>query len=431
MTVSLLGDGIYLVAVAWQVYALSNAPAALALVGVSWSLGMLAFLLKGGAVADRMDRRRLMIASDAVRLAVLALIGALSLAGLLELWHLVALVLVFGAAEAFFGPAFSALVPDVVADHLLVEANAVEHAVRPFMLRLVGPALGGAVVGLLGPGGGFLVDAGTFAVSMAAVALMRPRPLVAAPDPDRKALREGLAFVRANAWLWATLVMAAISLLVFYGPEEVLLPYLIKNDLGGGAADFGFVLAAGGAGSILAAVWSGQRGIPDRNRVTFMYLWWGIGTLPIAGYALATATWQLMAMSLALGASMTMGMVVWTTLMQTNVPRELRGRVNSLDWFISIGLTPVSFALTAPAAALFGVDWTLIGAGVLGAVAPFLLLALVPGLGQSGDVLGEAGVRDGGGFHPDDLDALPAGEAGDGAQHGEPVVPVRVDRPAP
>ena len=130
MTVSLLGDGIFIVAVAWQVYDIENDPVALSLVGLAWTGGMIAFLLTGGIVSDRMERRRVLIAADLVRALVLAATGVLSLAGVLEIWHLVVLAVLYGAGEAFFGPAFGALVPEIVAPRHLVQANSLEQLVR-------------------------------------------------------------------------------------------------------------------------------------------------------------------------------------------------------------------------------------------------------------------------------------------------------------
>ena len=378
MTVSLLGDGIYLVAVAWQVYDISNDPASLSLVGLSWTLGMVAFLLFGGIVSDRCERRRVLIAADVTRALVLAAIGVLSLTGALEVWHLVALVVLFGAGEAFFGPAFGALVPDIVAGERLVEANALDQLVRQAAARLVGPALGGAVVAAVGAGSAFLFDAATFVVSALCVAALRVRSLPAPRDRARSAraeLGEGWRFVRGQPWLWATLVSSAVSLLFFLGPMEVLLPYVVRNDLHAGAAAFGSILGAAGAGSVVTSLALSQRGLP-RRYLTFTYALWAVGTLPFIGYALGTAVWQLAALAAIYGACMTGGMVVWGTLMQTRVPPALRGRVHSLDWFVSVALTPLSFALTGPVAKAIGTQATLIVAGVVpGAVTAALFVA--------------------------------------------------------
>lgn len=431
MAVSMLGDGIYFVAVAFQAYELENDPSALALVGFAWTGGMVAFLIIGGMVADRQPRRRVMMGADVARALVLTAIGVLSVTGNLELWMLVSLAGLYGAGEAFFGPAFSALIPEIVPADLLVQANSVEHSVRPLASQVAGPALGGLIVAAVGPGTGFLIDAGTFAVSFACLAAMRVRE-VAAPEPvgALREIREGFAYVRSQTWLWATLLMASLSLLVFYGPEEVLVPFVIKNEFGGDAADFGLVLAVAGVGYATGAFFMGRRDLP-RRPVTVMYLYWGLGILPLSLYAVATETWHLLPMGFAIGFAMSSGMVIWTTLMQRRVPRHMLGRVTSLDWFVSIGLAPISFALTAPISAAIGIDATFVAGGAFACVIALGMLVFVPGLRERGDVVAEPGIGDGGGLHPDDLDAVAAGQTGDGPDHGEPVVTERVDRPAP
>jgi DHA3 family tetracycline resistance protein-like MFS transporter len=366
MTVSLLGDGIFIVAEAWQVYDIHNDPVALSLVGLAWTGGMTAFLLTGGIVSDRLERRRVMIAADIVRALVVGVTAVLSLAGVLEIWHLVLLAVLYGAGEAFFGPAFGALIPDVVAPHQLVEANSLDQLVRQACERLIGPAIGGFVVAAIGAGGAFLVDAGTFLVSAACIWALRVRslPVATSEDPDRGGLREGMRFVRSQPWLWSTLIAASLSLLLFLGPLEVLLPFVIRNDLDAGAGGYGAVLAAAGAGSVLMSLVVSQRG-PPRRYLTFAYATWTFSTVAFVGWAVGTTLWQFMAFAVVFGALETAGMVVWGTLMSSRVPPDLRGRVHSLDWFVSIGLTPVSFALTGPLSKGIGVDATLILAGVL------------------------------------------------------------------
>jgi len=159
--VSLLGDGVYIVAIAWQVYEISDTPTALSLIGVAWTLPMAAFLLVGGMVSDRVDRRRIMIATDLVRALAVAVIAVLSLTGVLELWHLFLLAIVFGTGDAFFGPAFNATVPQIVPQRMLVQANSLDQFIRPFMMALAGPAIGGLTVAALGAGAAFALDAGS------------------------------------------------------------------------------------------------------------------------------------------------------------------------------------------------------------------------------------------------------------------------------
>ena len=200
---------------------------------------------------------------------------------------------------------------------------------------------------------------------------------------------EGLRFVRHRVWLWGTLLSAALAYLIFLGPTEVLLPYVVKNNLHGSAGVLGLVFAAGGLGAVLSAVVLGQRLHPRRD-VTVMYATWTVATLAVAGYGIATAAWQLMIACFLFNGLETAGTIVWATMKQRHVPASMLGRVSSLDWLISIGLLPLSFALTAPIAGLFGVRATLIGAGLIGGAITLGALFL-PGMrdieGQPGDAL--------------------------------------------
>ena len=378
---SLLGDGIYLVALPFAVLGLDGSATDLSLVGFAWSLGMVGFLLLGGLAADRYDKRRQLLIADAVRLVAVGGLGGLSLGGVLEIWHLIALGFVFGAGEGLSGPAMGAIVPELVAGEKLVQANALQGSLRPIALRLAGPAIGGAIVALLDTGGALLVDAGTFAVSIACLLAMRARVPVHEGDhePLRDQLREAARFVRAHTWLWATLIMAAISLLFFLGPTEVLLPVRIDDELHGGAGDFGVVLAAGGVGATLGTVALGHLGMP-RREITALYWFWGLAGFFLTGYAFADAIWQLIACSFLFGLFSGAGNPIWSTLMQVRVPAALRGRVASLDWLVSVGLTPVSFALTGPLASAAGPAAVLCVAGLVAGGATLGALYVVPGL---------------------------------------------------
>lgn len=386
MCVSLIGDGIFLVAIAWQAFALSNAPTALSLVGISMTVPTIGFLLLGGVISDRVDRRKVMLAADVLRGVALAVVAVLSITGALELWHLIVLVAFYGAGAAFFGPAFDAIVPDVLPAEELGQANALDHFVRPIALRMAGPAIGGILIGAFGVGTAFALDAATFGISVLALLAMSDRTPVRdqAPASVGGDIRAGFAFVRSHVWLWATFASAAVAYLAFMGPAEVLLAFRVKNDLGGSATDLGIVFAAGGIGSVACAIMLGQRGQPRRN-ITFMYVTWTLAAFAVAGYGLATTVWQLMLASVAFNALETAGTIVWATAKQRHVPRELLGRVSSLDWLISIGLLPLSFALTGPVSAAIGVQATLVGAGVVGGIVTFGAF-LLPGMRDIEDV---------------------------------------------
>jgi MFS family permease len=379
MAVSLIGDGIFFVAVAWESYTLWNAPAALSIVGIGMTVPTVAFLLVGGVVSDRFDRRMVMVWADSLRAAAVAALAVLVLVDALHFWQLVALVAVYGIGTAFFTPAFEAIVPELVPSADLPAANSLDQLIRPIALRLLGPVLGGVLIAL-GTGIAFAVDATSFGASLIAVLALRrmsrSRPAVEVSNVS--ALKEGLWFVRRRVWLWGTLLSAAITYLVFLGPAEVLLPFVVKNDLHGSAGTLGLVLAAGGVGAVGGAAFMGYRGHPRRD-VTVMYLTWTVATFAIAGYGIATAAWQLMAACLVFNALEAAGTIVWATIKQRHVPASMLGRVSSLDWLISIGLLPISFALTAPVAGVIGARATLIAAALLGGVVTFGALFL-PGM---------------------------------------------------
>jgi MFS family permease len=375
MTVSLLGDGIYTVAVAWQVYELSNRPTALALVGLAWTAGLVLFILLAGVLSDRLDRRRVMIGADLLRAAVQLGIGALALTHSLEIWMLVLLVLVHGVGEAFFAPAFSALVPDILAPAQIPQASAIEQIVRQAARNFAGPALGGLIVALVGPGTSFVIDAGTFVFSACCILAIRTRPSVVR---ERAAgmvaeLRDGVAYVRTQTWLWGTLLAASTAILFFMGPIQVLVPYVVKNRLHAGSGSYGTILALEGLGAIAMSLLIGARGLP-RREVSWMMLVWAAGGVPFLGFALGQSVWVMALCATGWGAAIAFGMIVWTTRMATRVPIELRGRVNSVDWFVSIGLAPASFALTGPVSSWIGVRDTLLVAAIVPAVSTFALL---------------------------------------------------------
>jgi MFS family permease len=318
-----------------------------------------------------------MIGADVLRAIVQLVIGVLALTGKLEIWMLVILVLVHGIGEAFFAPAFSALVPDIVSAQLMPQASAIDQLVRQAARNFLGPAIGGVMVALVGAGTSFIVDAATFVFSAGCLLGIRTRRKI---TPPRVAgvvaeLREGVAYVRTQTWLWGTLVAASLAILFFLGPVQVLVPYIVKNRLHAGSGSYGTILALEGAGAILMALWMGSRGLP-RREVSWMLCVWAAGGIPFLGFALGQSVWVMALCATGWGAAIAFGMIVWTTRMATRVPAHLRGRVNSVDWFVSIGLAPASYALTAPVSNAIGVTNTLLLAAVVPAVLTIALLFL-------------------------------------------------------
>ena len=380
MTVSMIGDGIYLVAIAWQVLSIEDRPGALALVGVAWSLPQVILVLASGALSDRLERRHLMIAGDAIRLAAIGTLGVLSIGDRLTIPLILGLVVLYGAGMAVFQPAFHAITPGIVPADLLVQANSLAQLVRPLAMTLLGPLIGGLLVAAAGPGTAFLVDAGTFAFSASMILLMRTRREERAegdePGSFLADLSEGLGYVRRQRWLLIAMVAATVSLLAVWGPWETLVPIVVRTDLGGKASALGLIFGAGGVGSVIIAATFGQRGLLPRRPVTAMYLTWAVGMFGTAGFGLVTSVWQAMIVAFVTEGSITYLVVIWVTLIQRLVPDRLLGRVFALDWMISTAGVPLSFAITGPTAEAIGHDATLIWAGAVGGTVTLAFMLL-------------------------------------------------------
>jgi MFS family permease len=379
MAVSLLGDGIFLVAVAWQAYSMSDHPSALAFVGLAISVPQVVFLLLGGAVSDRVARRRVLLWADTARAIAIGGLAVVVAQGTARLYELCLVAAAIGTASAFAAPALDALVPELVPEHELIQANAIDQFVRPAALQLAGPALGGVAVAVFRPWGAFALDAATFAFSAGCVARMRTPPAAeTAPTAGlRHEVLDGLRYVRGQVWLWGTFLSATFTYLLFIGPTQVLLPFVIRNSFHEGASVYGVVLAAGGVGALIGAVSAGRR--DPSQPMLWVYGWWTMATLAVAGYGLATGALGLAAAALVVNGAEAMGTVVWATLKQRRVPNPLLGRVSSIDWCISTALLPLSYALTAPVADTLGPRRTLVISGTAGAVVTLAFLFL-PGM---------------------------------------------------
>lgn len=377
--ISVLGDGLMRVALPLQVLAISgNDPLAIGAVGFSWAFGHVVSLPLGGLVSDRAERRTVMIISDLVRAAVIGVIGVLGMLGALQLWQVVTLGAVFGLANGFFNPASRSLVPDLLPYDELPRGNALLGFARPLQLWIVGPLLGGALVALTSPGMALTVDGATFVVSAYLLSRLARRGAAAGTVSARRLmedLREGVRFVRANRWALVWFIAVGFSTLAFHGPFDVLLPTMLKTDLGLSEAEAGWwiaaIFAAGGAGALLASMFIGQGGLP-RRFMTWLYVAESMTLFGMAGFAYVTRLWQaLLAGFVAFGATV-MSEIIADTTLQRETPRSLLGRVIGFQWFMMIGLAPVSFALAGPLGRIFGSRPVL---GTIGVVAGAIVAA--------------------------------------------------------
>lgn len=370
LAISIFGSGMWAVAMVYEVIHLGGGPLELSLVAAAGSVGLVAFVLAGGIAADRFPQRLLIIAVEGANLAVIAVISGLALLGSLQLWHLALGGFVLGVGAAFFFPAYSAILPRILPPEDLLAANGMEGTMRPMLQQAAGPAVAGILVAALSPAHAVTGVAVCHLLAFSILNLLHRQPRAGAEggtgaertdagsgsgsdEPARTSvlhdLREGVSYTVRTPWLLWTLLWACISVLFLIGPIEVLLPFVVRDQLGGDSRMFGFLLAIAGVGGAAASLATASFPLP-RRYLTVMMVGWGAGSLPLAAVGVMDSFWALAAALFIFGATGGMGMVIWGTLLQRRVPPHLLGRVSSLDFFVSLALMPVSMALAGPAA---------------------------------------------------------------------------------
>ncbi|MBT2250609.1 MFS transporter [Arthrobacter sp. BHU FT2] len=371
LAISIFGSGMWAVAMVYQVIHLGGGPLELSLVAAAGSVGLVAFVLAGGIAADRIPQRRLIIAVEGANLAVIATISGLAMAGALQLWHVAAGAFVLGVGAAFFFPAYSAILPRILPAEDLLAANGMEGTMRPVLQQAAGPAVAGILVAALSPSYAVTGVAACHLLAFAVLNFLGRHALAAGPDsrPGSKPsflqdLREGISYTVKTPWLLWTLIWACISVLFLIGPIEVLLPFLVRDQLGGDSSMFGFLLAVMGVGAAAGSLVTASLRLP-RRYLTVMMVSWGVGSLPLAAVGLLHNFWAIAAALFVWGATGSVGMVIWGTLLQRRVPSHLLGRISSLDFFVSLALMPVSMALAGPVAEVLPIWLIFLVAGLV------------------------------------------------------------------
>jgi MFS family permease len=345
-TVSLVGDGAFLVALGWKTFDLTGSTGSLALVLMAHGLAMLATLLIGGVLADRYERRALMIVSDVARFGVIGALALTDATGALTFPLLIAFAVGFGLGDGFFYPAFGAIVPLVVEPHQIASANTLITLSRQLSF-VVGPALAGVVYGLQGSEAIFGFNALTFLIAAGLLGAARPRAFER--EPREGAVREiaaGFRYVMSVPWLWISIFVASFILMIAMAPYTALLPAFVKDEFGRGVGTYGLLFTVQSAGMAVGTLAFGQTN-PRRHRIAIMCASFTANDLCVVAMALVPKYESALALVTLRGAAIGFGMGVWTTLMMELVPESKLARVTSLDWFGSLGLVPVGYALTA------------------------------------------------------------------------------------
>ncbi len=372
LVLSTFAGGVWVVALVWEVIGLGGGPAQLSVVSTAGAVGVIIPALVAGVVADRVPQKSILLGVAAVELAGIGVVALLSLSGATQVWHLAVVSFLTGASMAFYYPAYSAWLPALVEESDLQAVNGFEGMVRPTIGQAVGPGVAGVAVGAASPGAAFTIAAVATALGLVALTAVPKTPVRreigddVAAHPVRSAfadMKEGFLYMVRTPWLLATLLFASLMILAVMGPLEVLVPFLLKDRLGGGPSDHAWVLAAFGVGGAVGSLAMGSVRMP-RRYLTVMNVGWGLASLPFLVMGAASAVWQVVAAGFVMGALFSAPMVIWGTLLQRRVPPELLGRVASLDFFVSVSLMPVSMAMAGPVSEAIGLRATFTIAGV-------------------------------------------------------------------
>jgi len=385
---SAIGDFIVLVALALFVVQLTGSATDLGLVLGAHALSLVAFLLIGGVWADRLPRHRVMIATDLIRFALHALLAVLIFVGSVRIWQLVAIEIVFGAAEAFFRPAAEGLLPQTVAEEDIQQATAITGMSSNFA-EFAGPTLATALVLGAGAGWAFALDSATFLLSAAFLTRVRPRArdvrqpqltettMATAPAPTpRKSVwadvRAGAREVRARVWVWATLASFSIALCCGLAPWFVLGPAIARQQYGH-LSVYGVIEASIGFGTILGSVagigWRPRH--PMRLAMLAMLVW----PLDAVLYATGVTLVIVLPITVLAGVGIALFNVWWMTALAERIPPGSLSRVSSYDWMVSYALLPFGYIAAGPLAERLGSVNVLIGGSVLAFLAFVLGLA--------------------------------------------------------
>ena len=363
--VSVTGSQMQMVAINWHIYLLTHSALALGLVGLFRAGPIILCSLAGGVVADVIDRRRLMIATQAVMLTSSAILALVTFSGLQRVWPIYLLTAIASAAWAFDTPARQALVPALVPPRDF--PNAVSLGMLMFQIgMIVGPALAGFLLASRGPGLVYAINAASFIAVIAGLALMRVRGRPAVEDGKEtrvsvEALMEGLRFVWRTPIIVQTMTLDFVA--TFFASANQLLPIFAKDILQVGARGLGFLASAPAVGAVLAGLIMARLGILKRQGMIVIVSVAIFGAATVA-FGLSRVFWFSLAMLAVTGAADTVSTILRQTIRQLATPNNLRGRMTSVNMIFFMGGPQLGELEAGTVAALVGAPLSVVTGGI-------------------------------------------------------------------
>ena len=364
---SAVGTQISTVAIAWQVYEITNSPFQLGLTGLFRALPVMILSLPGGVLADRVDRRRLLIVTQSLAMLLALVLALLTSSGHVRVWHIYAITFLSGAVGIFDSPARAAMIPALVPSEQLASAYALNITWRQ-TASLAGPFVGGIVIGLFGIAASYYIDSITFLGVITCLFFMRVRATapVEKKESPVQSVRAGFHFIRDNSVILALMAMDAC--VNFFGAYRAMMPAFARDILGTGPTGLGALLGVPAFGALLGSGIVMSLGNPKHKgrliiSVTLLY------TVGLICFALSRSLWLSLIIVFAIGVVDAIGETLRDTLIQLTTPDRMRGRVKSFDQvFMSAGAYMGSAQIGAMAT-LLGVPGALICGGCLGSAA--------------------------------------------------------------
>lgn len=368
---SAVGSQISTVAIAWQVYEITNSPFQLGLTGLFHALPVMILSIPGGVVADRMDRRRLLIITQSLAMLLSFVLGLLTSTGQIAVWHIYAVTFFSGAVSIFDTPARTAMIPALVPAEHLASAYALNISWRQ-TASLAGPFLGGIAISLFGISASYYIDAVSFLSVIVCLFFMRVRSTPPAENKESplQSVRGGFRFIRENSVILG--LMSMDTCVNFFGAYRSMMPAFARDILGTGPTGLGALLGVPALGALVGSGIVMAMGNPKRKgkliiSVTLLY------TAGIVSFALSRSLPLSLVIVFFLGLVDAIGETLRDTLIQLLTPDRMRGRVKSFDQvFMSTG-SYMGSAQMGTTATLFGVPGALIFGGCLGSAAVLLV----------------------------------------------------------
>lgn len=376
--ISVAGNGLFTVALPLEVLHLTGSALDLSLVVGARTVPPLILLLVGGTLVDRLSRRAVMLISDTACGISLALLTILIITHRDRVQEIFILSVILGISTSFFRPAATAIIRDILPAELLVPANSFTSLSQSIGFSVIGPLGGGVIVAAVGYSWAFGIDAASFAVSAACLAAMRNiTELKAAKERIASGMMEGLRYSRSLPWLWWSMIALGVANVGAFTLFTVMQPLLVENIFHDGSSALGIMIAVGGGGRIIASTIATRRDPPSRRMMTTWTSWTTFG---LCGMFMGLSPWLWMAIACwgIMQGMVAYGDIIWLSTVQEETPPTLLGRVSSIDWLLSLSLTPFGTVAGGAVVLAIGVRSAVVACAAITAASGAVLL--IPGV---------------------------------------------------